>query len=48
MTIFDIITMSLITTIPILYTFPMIFAHFSRFKAIKLPTKVIVTNLSTS
>ena len=36
MGVFDIIAMSLITTIPILYTFPMIMAHFFKIQGYKI------------
>jgi hypothetical protein len=36
MTIFDIITMALITTIPVLYTFPMILAHLFKIQGYKI------------
>ena len=36
MTLFEIITMSLITTIPVLYTFPMILAHFFKIQGYKI------------
>ena len=36
MTIFDIITMALITTIPVIYTFPMILAHLFKIQGYKI------------